>query len=312
MNMRQDDWQGLPYNPISAFYKSHFGNKVYKIPVSTAETCPNREGLNGMKTCNFCDVWGSAAYPDLQQKDLRTQINESRERVRSRTNAAKFLVYFQAYTTTYARVHELRAQFEVALSYPDVVGIVIGTRPDCISDALFDLWNEYSAKTFLAVEYGVQSFDEGQLIWMRRGHTAKRAIEAIHRTARETQVNLGIHLILGCPNETDEDVIRAAQICNELPIHNVKLHNLHVLKNTPLADEFARGEFVPLSREAYAQRVSAFLKYLKPEIFVHRLAALSSQHDELIAPAWTSKKMETYQAMLNHMNQNQYLQGANL
>jgi radical SAM protein (TIGR01212 family) len=263
-----------------------------------------------MKTCNFCDVWGSAAYPDLQKLDLRTQIEASRKRVQGRTNAAKFLIYFQAYTTTFSRVKEMREQFEIALSYPDVVGLVVGTRPDCISDALFDLWNEYCEKTFVAVEYGVQSFDEEQLIWMRRGHTAKRSIDAIHRTAQNTKVNLGIHLIFGCPNETEDDLIKAAKICNELPINNVKLHNLHVLKNTPLADDFAKGEFMPLSRSDYAERVSIFLQHLRPEIYVHRLAALSSQHDELIAPAWTNKKMETYQAMIDHMKVDNKIQGA--
>ncbi|MCB0351310.1 MAG: TIGR01212 family radical SAM protein, partial [Bdellovibrionales bacterium] len=153
-------WQGLPYYPISQHYKAVFGEKVYKIPVTVSGTCPNREGLNGMKTCNFCDVSGSAAYPDLQKEGLIKQIEESRSRVLKRVNAGKFLVYFQAYTTTFAKVAELRQHFDVAASYSDVVGVVVGTRPDCISDALFDLLNEYAEKFYVSVEFGVQSFDE--------------------------------------------------------------------------------------------------------------------------------------------------------
>lgn len=296
------DWQGFPYYPISRFYRHQFGEKVYKIPVTTAETCPNRQGLNGMKTCNFCDVYGSAAYPEMQVLKLEEQIEKARERVKMRVNANKFLVYFQAYTTTYARVGQLRQQFEVSSKYDDVVGVVVGTRPDCISDSLFDLWNDYTDRFFVSVEFGVQSFNEEQLLWMRRGHTARRSVDAILRTAQKTKVNLGIHLIFGNPGETLEQIELSARLCNTLPIHNVKLHNLHVLKNTPLADDYADGKFQPLSREDYTERVAHFLKFLNPNIAVHRLSALASRHDELIAPAWTNLKMESYQGMLDQMN----------
>lgn len=303
-------WQGLPYYPISLHYKSTFGEKVYKIPVTVSGTCPNREGLNGMKTCNFCDAWGSAAYPDLQKEGLIQQINESRSRVLKRVNAGKFLVYFQAYTTTFSKVAQLREHFATAATFNDVVGVVIGTRPDCISDALFDLLNEYAERFYVAVEFGVQSFNEEQLVWMRRGHTAKKSIQAIHRIKKSCpKVNLGIHLMLGLPNETDADIIEAAKVCNSLPIDNVKLHNLHVLKSTPLEEDFHKGEFTPLSRADYTNRAMLFLRYLSPEISIHRLAALSSRPDELIAPAWTSKKMETYQFILDDMNEHNYFQG---
>ena len=292
----------LLYNPISRHYRERFGQKVYKIPVSVATTCPNREGLRGMKTCNFCDAWGSSAYPDLQGQNLREQIRESRQRVLRRINCAKFLVYFQAYTTTFARVVQLREQMGMALAEPDIVGVVIGTRPDCISDALFDLLREYSEKTYVAVEYGVQSFDEQQLVWMRRGHTAARSIAAIERTRAEVpNLHIGIHLIFGLPNESDDDIRHAAEISNRLPIDDVKLHNLHILVNTPLAEEYTAGQFSPVSLEEYARRVTLYLQHLGAGIFVHRLSALSSRHDELVAPKWTAQKMASYQFILDHM-----------
>jgi radical SAM protein (TIGR01212 family) len=303
----------LPYHPISRHYKLTFAEKVYKIPVTVAESCPNRDGLNGMKTCNFCDVWGSAAYPDLQKEDLAKQIEESRRRVLTRVNAGKFFVYFQAYTTTFSRVAKLREFFAVAAQFPDVVGVVIGTRPDCLSDALIDLLNEYAEKFYVAVELGVQTFNEETLLWMRRGHTAKKSVFAIHRLREKCpKVNLGIHLMFGLPNESDAEIIQTATHCNLLPIDNVKLHNLHVLKNTPLADDYAAGLFTPLSRAEYTRRTILFLQYLSPRIAVHRLAALSSRPEELVAPEWTAKKMETYQYILDRMSEAGSYQGQKL
>jgi len=300
----------VPYYPISRFYKERFGAKVYKISVAVADTCPNREGLKGMRTCNFCDQWGSAAYSQNLEKPLRQQIEEVRDLVVAKRGAEKFMVYFQAYTTTFAKVSRLREQFEIALSYPGVVGVTVGTRPDCVSQAFLDLCNEYSEKTFVAVEMGLQSFDNEILKWMRRGHTAEASVSALEKIAKTCpKVNLGVHLIFGAPGETDAMAIEAAHKVNALPVHNVKLHHLHVLKNTPLAEEFARGEFVPLEQAAYFKRCCLFLQHLRSDVAVHRLSALASRWDELVAPAWSTYKMETYQAMLNYMRVEKAFQG---
>lgn len=301
--------EGVPYNAISLHYLKTFGEKVHKIPVSVAKTCPNREGLNGMKTCNFCDVWGSAAYEDLVSKDLAEQIKVGRIRVKRRVNRSNFLIYFQAYTTTFARVAELRGQVEAAMREPDVKGFVIGTRPDCISDALIDLLNEYSEKCYVAVELGVQSFDEKTLLWMRRGHTAERSRWAIKRLRAKTKVNLGIHLIFGWPDETHETIIATAKECNNLQVDNVKLHNLHVLENTPLADDFRSGNYEPLSIDEYAARVTLFLQHLDPNIFVHRLAAVASRGEEIVAPKWAGFRMQTHQFILDFMKAKSAYQG---
>jgi radical SAM protein (TIGR01212 family) len=295
-------WQDIPYYPISQFYKNHFGEKVYKIPVSTAGTCPNREGLRGMQTCNFCDVWGSAATPEIRDQSLKNQISLIKQKMQRLSKAKKYLVYFQAYTNTFEKSTRLAEQFNAAFEDPDIVGAVIGTRPDCLSDAVLSLWNQWAEKRFVAVELGVQSFNEEQLIWMRRGHTAQKSIWALQKLARECpRVNVGIHLMFGLPGETNEQVIEAAKLVNSLPIQNVKLHNLHVLKNTPLAEDFAKGEFQPIEKEAYFERCRLFLQHLSPEVAVHRLSALSTRGNELIAPQWTSRKMETYQGILNYL-----------
>lgn len=299
-----------PYNPISRFYRQRFGEKVYKISVATAGTCPNREGLRGMKVCNFCDQWGSAAYARNLGKPLLEQILEVKERVGRARGAHKFVVYFQAYTTTFASVKRLAQDFETALGVDDVVGIVVGTRPDCVSDGFIELIREYSEKTFLAVEMGVQSLDNKVLDWMRRGHTAESSLKALQRIrAGTTLVNLGIHLIFGSPDESDEDAKQTAIEINKWPVENVKLHHMHVLKGTPLEVEFEHGDFTPLDREAYFRRCAIFLQYLRPDISVHRLAALSSRWDELVAPAWTTDRMGNYQAMLDYLRKHNQFQG---
>jgi radical SAM protein (TIGR01212 family) len=303
----------VPYYPISRFYRERFQAKVYKVSVAVAETCPNREGLKGMQTCNFCDQWGSAAYKQNLDKPLSQQIEEVRGVLRRKRGAEKFLVYFQAYTSTFARVSKLREQFELALSYPDVVGIVVGTRPDCISQSFMETCQSLSARAFMAVELGVQTFNDKILEWMRRGHTGEQSLKAIELLQRHCpDVNLGLHLIFGSPGETDSEIVKTAGLINSLPVQNVKLHHLHILKNTPLAEEYARGEFEPIAREVYFHRCCVFLQNLRPDIAVHRLSALSARWDELVAPAWSSYKMETYQAMLEFMHARGAYQGQNV
>lgn len=304
-------WNGFPYYPISQFYKNKFGEKVYKVPISVAQTCPNREGLKGMKVCNFCDVWGSAAFPEFRDLEIKNQIIVTKDRMGKRFNANKFLVYFQAYTNTFSKTSQLKKQFDIASEFDDVLGFVVGTRPDCLSQAVFELWNEYLDKGyFLSVELGVQSFDEKQLLWMDRGHTAELSVKAVERIRKNSpKVDLGIHLMFGLPGETDEDIIMAAKKCSELPIDNVKIHNLHVLKNTTLEEDFNAGEFKPISREEYTRHAGLFLQHLRPGIAVHRLAAVASRHEELVAPEWAKSKLDNYQYILDYMKDNSLYQG---
>ena len=160
---------------------------------------------------------------------------------------------------------------------------------------------------------GLQSFDEQILSWMRRGHTAAQSVKAIDQIAAACPaVNLGVHLIFGAPGETDKMAVEAALRINALPVQNVKLHHLHVLKDTPLADEYARGQFAPLEREAYFLRCCLFLQHLRADIAVHRLSAFAPRWDELIAPAWTSYRMKTYQDMLGFMHERGAFQGQNV
>ncbi|MCB0347304.1 MAG: TIGR01212 family radical SAM protein [Bdellovibrionales bacterium] len=298
------------YYSIGDYYKKRLGTKTYKIPVTVVDDCPNRRGLNGMETCIFCDEWGSAAYKDNMQKPLHQQIEECREAFTKRYKIDSFLVYFQAYTNSFKGVEKLRKDFDLALSYPFVKGIVIGTRPDCISSSTLKLWKEYSEKTYVSVELGVQSFYEEQVAFLKRGHTAKKSIEAVYKIKEAApKVDVGLHFIFGIPGETDEQIIESAKIASSLPIDNVKVHNLHVLKNTGLETLYRQGDFEPISLEEFAHKCILFLEHLSPEIPVHRLGALSNRWDELIAPLWNRHKMYTRQFILDRMKERQSYHG---
>lgn len=292
----------LPYITIAERYQQRFGGKVYKIPVSVVDDCPNRRGLKGMETCVFCDPWGSAARTETMNLSLQEQILHVKQLLEKRYHPNAYLVYFQAYTNTFTKVSALRGNFEAALSFDFVKGLVVGTRPDCLSKSVLDLWNEFHQRSFLAVELGVQTFFDDQLAFLRRGHTGADSIRAIHKIANETSVDLGIHLMFGNPNETDQQMIETARICNDLPITNVKLHNLHVLKQTPLEQLYLQGQFHPIEMADYARRVGIFLDHLSPRLAVHRLSAYSSRRDELVAPRWTADKMKSYQTILDYLH----------
>ena len=286
---------------------------MFKIPVALSGRCPNVANPEKTKPCIFCDEWGSFAYPENFQKNLKTQIKIHKKKISLRYNTKKFFVYFQSYTTTYTQIKNLRSAFGTALSDKDVVGLIVGTRPDCLSPALFDLFNEISQKAFMGVELGVQSFDDNQLKWMKRGHTSDQSIKGIKKLkANCPDINLGIHMIFGWPGETREDIIRTALLCNEFGIDNVKLHNLHVLKNTSLEEIHRRGDFNPIDLKKYAGFVGVFLSHLSPEIAVHRLVATASRWDELVSPQWTRHKMRNYQYILDYLLKNKIYQGQNL
>ena len=192
------------YHPISSHYRERFGCKVYKLSVSISQTCPNRLGLGGMKLCRFCDPWGSAAYAELVEKTLSQQIQEVSARLRKRYHAEKFLVYFQSYTNTYLDVPALAASFAEALTHDDVVGLVVGTRPDCLPEPMLELLSQTARQTYLGIELGAQSFDDAQLRFLQRGHTAAQNLTALQLLGQIPGINLCVHLMFGLPGETLE------------------------------------------------------------------------------------------------------------
>jgi hypothetical protein len=299
-----------PYYGLGDFYKSRFGERVQKIPVTLADDCPNRRGLKGMQVCVFCDEWGSAAYPKQRELDLSEQIRLKIRDLGNKYDCAAFIIYFQAYTNTFLAVPRLRAAFETAIATRGVKGIAIGTRPDCLSKAVLDLWSSIADRAFVSVELGIQSLFDAQLEFLRRGHSAQACTEAIERIkAHDPRLDLCVHLMFGLPGETDDQIIETARRLSQLPIDHVKLHNLHVLRNTPLEAMYQDGSFTPIELDAYADRVALFLQHLSPRISIHRLNALCSRWDELIAPQWTRYKLSTTHFIVERMRSKNAWQG---
>lgn len=262
-----------------------------------------------MQTCVFCDEWGSSAYPEQATQDLKTQINEKLILLGQHRKAEHFLAYFQTYTATFMSIKKLKNHFDQALSFSQVKGIIIGTRPDCFSDAVYDLLNEYKQKTYVSVELGVQSFFDHHLDFLKRGHSAEIISTTIQKIKAKTGVDIGLHLIFGLPNETEEEILKTAELINALPVEHVKLHNLHVLKNTELEEIYNGGGFMPLELEEYTRRTILFLEHLSPHISIERLAALSSRWEELVAPAWTKDKLKVREYIIAEMRKNHTYQG---
>lgn len=312
--MKRDfsQWGEHRYFPISRFYKNRFGEKVYKVSVSIAETCPNRQANSRMPLCIFCDEWGSAAYHLERDKSLREQIIINREKISKRYRAKKFLIYFQSYTNTFDRVSDLEQRFNIALAEENIEGIVLGTRPDCLPSRILPLLKKTHESHYLMIELGLQSFFDHHLTFLQRGHDVQCGYDAIKKLHEQTGVDIGIHLMFGLPDETDEEIIQTAKILNKLPISNVKLHNLHVLSNTPLADMYQQGKFKAVELQEYIDKVILFLQYLSPEIAVQRLAAVASRWDELIAPQWTKEKMRPTQMIEDQLLQQQIYQGSKI
>ena len=297
------------YLPISQYYREKFGFRVQKVSVSIAKTCPNREGLAGMETCIFCDEWGSA--PAFVQADwtMLEQLKYHRERIRKRYKANKFLVYFQSYTNTFGRLSDLKKRCDEALQQKDIIGIVIGTRPDCLPKGALKFFGELASQTYLSIELGIQTFNDEQLIFLRRGHDSEASIQALKQLREIQNLNICTHLIFGIPGESDQQLVEAANLLNELSVDGVKLHNLHVLKNTPLAEEYNAGNFSPIELPDYARRVVLFLENLDQRISIHRLSAVAPRWDELIAPEWNKEKMRPAQYIENLLAKRETWQG---
>ena len=300
---------GKRYKPISQHYHEIFGSKVYKVSISIAETCPNRKGLNSSSVCIFCDEWGSAAYHNQLDKPVREQIRINKDAIRKRYRAEKFLIYFQSYTNTFGNFKELEKFYNIALEEKDVFGLIIGTRPDCLPKRIMKKFEEISEEKYLSIELGVQTLDEKQLIFLSRGHDKDCSIKAINKIKNFSNINLCIHLIFGLPNESDQQIIDTAKILSDFEVDGVKLHNLHVLKNTPLETMYRKSEFFPINLEDYARKVTLFLENLSPKIAVHRLTAVSSRWEELIAPKWTREKMRPTQFIEDYLKKNNTWQG---
>lgn len=270
--------------------KQQFGYKVQKIALNAGFTCPNRDGTLGRGGCIYCNNQTFNPGYCVTQKSVTQQLLEGKAFFARKYPEMKYLAYFQAYTNTYDTVERCITLYEEALSVPDVVGIVIATRPDCMPEALLDYLTELNRRTFLIVEYGVESANDETLKWINRGHTWQQSIDAIRLTVTRG-IRVGIHLILGFPTDTHEELIRQARLVAELPLTTLKLHQLQVIKGTRMAREYEAHPWPVPTVWEYVQLVKDYIKELPSTILLERFVS-SSPADLLIAPKWGLKNHE--------------------
>ena len=297
------------YNDLSAYLATCFPFKVQKISLNAGFTCPNRDGTVGHGGCTYCNNQTFNPAYCRTEKSVTEQLEEGKQFFARKYPDMKFLAYFQAYTNTYAELEELKRKYEEALSVPDVVGLVIGTRPDCMPDALLDYLAELNERTFLLVEYGVESTDNVTLKRINRGHTYEVAEEAVRRTAAKG-IRVGAHIILGLPGEERSTLIKQAGLLSALPLTTLKLHQLQLIKGTRMAAECQEcpEDFHLYSADEYIDLVIDYVEHLRPDMVLERFVSQSPK-ELLIAPDWGLKNHEFTDKVKKRMRERNAWQG---
>jgi radical SAM protein (TIGR01212 family) len=275
--------------------KQKFGEKIRKISLDAGLDCPNRNGAIGRGGCIFCDPESFSPSRRLNLQSLTAQLEEGMRQVLVRFPAQRFIAYFQPGTNTYGPADRLRACYEEALAYPRIVGLAVGTRPDCVSNEILDLLADFAGRTFLQIEFGLQTSHDRSLAWMNRGHDFASFLDAVRR-CRERDLNIGVHLILGLPGETREDMLATAKELAKLEVHSIKLHNLYAVKNTRLAEMVERGEVKLPEMAEYVGWVVDFLEQLSPHVVIDRLCG-DAPAEYLVGPSWCHNKSAVKQAV---------------
>ena len=277
------------YNQFSEHLKLKFGAKVYKITIDAGFSCPNRDGTISFDGCIFCDDGGSFSQAHSKLLSVEEQVNTGAETLKNRFKAEKFMSYFQAFSNTYKPVNELEKIYKSALSRDDIVGISIGTRPDCVDNEKLNLISSFKDDYYTWIEYGLQSVHDKTLLKINRGHDYKCFLEAYEKT-KNKGINVCLHIILNL-FETYDEMMETAKKIAQLEPEGVKIHMLCALSGTKLSDMYSKGEIEFMSEDEYVKTVCDFLEYLPPKTTIHRLAG-NGLRTELIQPRWIQKKLD--------------------
>lgn len=276
------------YYPLNDFLRQKFGCKVYKISLDAGFTCPNRDGRITHGGCIYCDSRGSASPMIDAKLSVREQMEAGMAFGRRRYKAKKFIAYFQAFSNTYAVVEKLRSLYDEALAFEDAVGLAIGTRPDCVPDAVLHLIEGYTQNYHVWVEYGIQSVHLRTLKTINRGHGLAEFIDAVLRT-KGRNINICAHVILGLPGESRDDMLETTKIMASLRLEGIKIHSLYIARGTVLEQMHRRGEYKPLTFEEYVSIAADCLELLPSDMVIQRLTG-DAPRDILVAPDWTLDK----------------------
>ena len=299
---------GQYYYDLNTYFRAKFGQRVHKLTVDAGFDCPNRDGRIARGGCIYCNPRGSGTGLYARGFSIRAQLERSKAPVTRRFKARKFMAYFQSYSNTYAPPAVLKRAYDEALSVADIVGLSIGTRPDCVDDEILALLERYARTHLVWVEYGLQSAHDRTLSAIRRGHDVRCFVDAVERT-RHRGIAICAHVILGLPGESRRDMLATARLIADLGLDGIKLHLLYVIKGTPLADTYRQGGYRCLTQAAYAELVCDVIERLPPEMVIQRITG-DPHPRELIAPAWALQKKQTIEMIHNRFEDRQTRQGS--
>lgn len=302
-------WNGKRYHSLNYFLRGKFGEKVFKISLDAGFSCPNRDGTISKGGCVFCSERGSGDFAGDRCFSITKQFEDIKAMMNKKWKDGKYIAYFQAYTNTYAPIDVLKAKYEEAVTQDDVVGLAIATRPDCLKDEVLNLLEEYSKKVYTWVELGLQTSKDDTAKLINRGYKLEVFEEAVKKL-RERNIDVVVHVIFGLPGESREDMLNTIGYLAKMDVQGIKLHLLHLMKNTPLEILYNKGMLKLLEMEEYLELITTAITMLPEEIVVHRLTG-DAPRELLIGPIWSLRKWEVLNAIDKKLQDEDLYQGKN-
>ena len=291
----------MEYLSFNKYLKDKFGQKVYKISLDGGFTCPNRDGTIDTRGCIFCSKGGSGDFAQSRNLSITEQIESGKKRVEKKIKSGKYIAYFQAFTNTYAPVEILRAKYSEAINHPDIVALSIATRPDCLGDDVIELLDKMNKIKPVFVELGLQTIHSESAKYIRRGYSLEVYNEAVKKL-KNIGVNIVVHIILGLPNESEEDMLESVKYVCQSQIDGIKLQLLHIIAGTDLAKDYEKGLFKTLEFDEYVELIAKCVAIIPKNIVIHRLTGDGAKKD-LIAPLWSADKKRVLNAINKKIEQ---------
>jgi radical SAM protein (TIGR01212 family) len=295
------------YCDLKSFWINQFGCKVYKLPIDAGFTCPNRDGTISSGGCIYCDGRGSRLRQAGPLPSISEQIHRGKEYYKKYRDAGKYIAYFQTFTNTYGHVEKLKELYDKAVAEEDIVGLSVGTRPDCVPDDVLDLFQNYAKSSHIWLELGLQSIHNRTLQFINRGHSAETFIDTVKRASGKN-IHICTHMIVGLPGETQDDILETAMTLSTLPIQGIKIHLLLALRGTVMGDLYEERNINMLDKDEYIRTVCNILEILPPEMVIQRLTA-DGYRDIFLAPHWAVNKMDVLNAIDRELEKRNTYQG---
>ncbi len=300
-------WGSKRYHTLNHYYREMYGEKVFKVSLDGGFTCPNRDGKAATGGCIFCSARGSGDFAGDRRLSLKQQFREVRDRMHKKWPNAKYIGYFQAFTSTYAPAAELKEMYEAILEEEGVVGLSIATRPDCLPDDVLDVLEDMNGKTKLWVELGLQTIHEHTQVLINRAHSYDVFLDGVQKL-RERNIEVVVHNILNLPGESKQEMMETAQTVAHIPVQGIKIHMLHLLKKTPMMKLYREGKLAFMDQETYTSLIVDMIEILPPEMIIHRLTG-DGPRDILVEPLWTLKKWEVLNGIDRELERRNTWQG---